>query len=235
MERFEVIMPCYIISEELFELTKNAIDSLGNVDLIVVDNASLIGGGYLREKATTYIRNNENLGYGKAVNQGLVLAHLGNYIAIANNDIRVSPNWQKAAIKAFDDNVYSCHFRMIPYEEPFSYGDQTWITGKERWCSSSFFVLNKNQPLFLYDEGYLNSYDDYDYWKRVRDAGLMTAYTNKACYQHKDSSTQQLIAQRAENDKKNLEYFKTKWRENPDTMFKNKYPEQWKVPWRPFP
>lgn len=235
MKEFTVIMPCWLINEELVELTKNAIESLGDVNLIIVDNGSTMGGGYLRSVADTYIRNKENLGYAKAVNQGLVLAHLGSYIAISNNDIRVSSNWQEVAKQVFSEaSTYSCHFRMIPYDEPFSYGDQIWYTGKERWCSSSFFVLNKEQQYFLYDEEFLNSYDDYDYWHRVRQSGSKTAYTNKASYQHKDSTSQQLRSDRAENDKKNYEYFKQKWGEYPDIMLAKEFPEQMLKPWKPF-
>lgn len=232
MDRFEVIMPVWIINEELLQLTKNAIESLGDVDLIIVDNASTIGGGYLRSIAKTYVRNNVNLGYAKAVNQGLMLAHLGNYLVIANNDIRVSPNWQEVTREALKEEAYSLHFRMIPYEEEMKLGDKIFYEGRERWCSSSFFVLNKNQQLFIYDENFLNSYDDYDYWKRVRDNGLKTAYTTKACYQHKDSSSQQFRTDRSENDKKNYEYFKEKHGEYPDILFAKIYPTQMLKDWR---
>jgi GT2 family glycosyltransferase len=233
---FTVIMPCWIINEELVKLTMSAIDSLGDVNLIVVDNGSTLGGGYLRSVADIYIRNKENLGYAKAVNQGLMLCHLSQYIAIANNDIRVSPNWKEVAKEVLaNDEAYSCHFRMLSYDEPFSYGDLTALTGKERWCSSSFFVLSPSEQKFLYDENFLNSYDDYDYWKRVRDAGLLTAYTNKASYQHKDSSSQVLRPDRSENNKKNYEYFKEKHGEYPDILFAKTYPDQMTKKWRPHP
>lgn len=228
MDKWEVIIPCWIVNEEILELTKNTIDSLGKVDLIIIDNASSIGGGFLRSVAKTYIRNNENLGYAKAVNQGLVLSHLGSYIAIANNDIRVSPNWKEVTKEVFTGNnkVYSCHFRMTDYDIPFQYGNQTWYTGRERWCSSSFFVLNNEGGYELYDEEFLNSYEDWDYWKRVRDLGAMTAYTTKACYQHKHSSSQVLVPERFENNLKNEKHFKEKHGEYAEVLFDKQYPKQ---------
>lgn len=233
MKEFSVIMPCWLVNEELIQLTKEAIDSLGDVNLIIIDNGSPMGGGYLRSVADVYIRNKENLGYAKAVNQGLVLARMGQYIAIANDDIRVSPNWKEVTKEVLkEEDTYSCHFRMIPYDEPMKFGDKTWYTGRERWCSSSFFVLNKDQQYFLYDENFLNSYDDYDYWLRVRKAGLHTAYTTKACYQHKDSFTQKLRADRSENDKRNIEYFKQKWGGYPDAMLQEEFPDQFTRDWR---
>src|SRR5258708_18792963 len=97
MKEFTVVMPCWIINEELLELTKNAVESFGEVNLIVVDNGSIVEGGYLRSVADTYIRNKENLGYARAVNQGVMLGELGKYTALSNNDIPVSSNWQEVA------------------------------------------------------------------------------------------------------------------------------------------
>lgn len=231
----DVIMPCWLVNDELIALTKSAVESLGECNLIIIDNGSPLGGGYLRSVAGVYVRNKENLGYAKAVNQGLRLSK-NKLKAIANNDIRVSPGWQELAEGVLNNSprTYSCHFRMIPYDQPFNPGTTIFFEGKERWCSSSFFVIGANEP-FMYDENFLNSYDDYDYWFRVRESGWKTAYTNRAEYQHKDSTTQQLIPERSENDKKNMEYFKKKHGEYPDDQFARIYPDQMKEDWKPFP
>ena len=228
MNEFTVILPVYILNNDLLTLTTNAIQSFGKVNLIVVDNASPIGGGYLRSVADVYIRNKENLGYAKAVNQGLKLAK-SEFIAIANNDVKVSTNWQEVAKEVFaqNDNIYSCHFRMTDYDIPFAYGDKIAVGGMERWCTSSFFVIESWKPQ-LYDENYFNSYDDWDYHKRVRESGLKQAYTNKACYQHKHSTTQLLIPDREENNQRNREYFKTKWGEYAEDLFAQEFPDQMK-------
>ena len=94
MDKLSVIMPCFILNEEILVLTQNAIDSLGDVHLIIIDNASPAGGGLLRDRADLYIRNKSNLGYAIAVNEGIKLSK-NEFIAIANNDIRVSKNWQE--------------------------------------------------------------------------------------------------------------------------------------------
>jgi len=221
-----VIIPCWIVNEEILQLTKNTIESLGEVNLIIVDNGSLVGGGYLRSIANIYIRNKENLGYAKAVNEGLKLVKT-EYIAIVNNDTRISPNWQEVTKEVFekDDKTYSCHFKMTDYDTPFTYGNKIAIGGKERWCTSSFFVIKSWKPQ-LYDENYFNTYEDYDYWYRIRSSGWKQAYTNKAIYQHKHSFTQKFIPERAENDKKNYEYFKKKWGIYPDIGFAQEFPEQ---------
>ena len=220
----KTIIPCWLITEQLKELTQNTVNSLGETELIIVDNGSPLGGGYLREIADVYIRNKENLGYAKAVNEGLRLCDQGELVAVANNDIRVSEGWQKIAEEIMQDPlVMSVHFKMIPYNEPFSLGDKVWITGKERWCTNSFFVM-RNCGLF--DENFLNSYDDWDLHYRMYQKGFKTAYTNKASYQHMDSFTQQFVPDRNENDIKNKEYFVKKHGDLPEKLWEKMFPLQ---------
>jgi hypothetical protein len=56
-------------------------------------------------------------------------------------------------------------------------------------------------------------------------------------FQHKDSSTQNLLDQeeRRTSDNKNREYFKKKFGEYPDVLYERQFPEQLKKPWKPFP
>ena len=229
-----IIIPVWSNDEETMVLTENAVNSLKTPESVffIVDNGSTLGGGKMREMADVYIRLKTNLGYAKATNLGLKACLGVNAVVVANNDIRVSNNWLEVAGEILqDEKVGSVHFRMIPYEEPFSYGNNVWKEGKERWCSSSFFVMRLFQ---FYDDSYFNSCEDWDYWLRFRKT-FKTAYTNKACYQHLDSFTARKIPEREENDKRNREYFKSKYGEYPEVLFAKEYPEQMKVPWKPFP
>ena len=227
-----VIMPVYILNERTLVLTENAIMSLGkpeDIFLVIVDNASTCGVDYLKDRADDYIQNKENLGYAKAVNQGIrsFIDSPQKLIAIANNDIRVSPNWREVTRRVLKDpEIYSCHFRMTDYEIPFKYGRRIVKTGMERWCTGSFFVIDITDGPFFFDERFFNSYDDWDYSYRVREQGLFTTYTDMACYQHHHSWTQQQIPEREENDKKNAEYFKEKHGNYAEDLFKNMYPDQ---------
>ena len=227
-------MPVWLKDPDLVSLTENAVKSLreNDIQLTIIDNGSPLGGGALREWADLYIRNPVNLGYARAVNQGLQM-HFGDVVAIANNDIRVSPNWKEVAEEILKDKeVCSVHFRMIPYDQPFNPGQDTWVGGKERWCSSSFFVVRAEH---FYDENLLNSYDDYEYWYRWRKSGYKQAYTNKSEYQHLDSSTVQRLPEHTEENKKNYEYYKEKHGEYPDIQFAKEFPDQLKEQWKPFP
>lgn len=235
---FSVIMPVWIQQQETLFLTSNALNSIREtgekVEMIIIDNGSGKGAAVLREEADVYIRFQKNLGYPKAVNYGFRVAG-GRYLAVANNDIRVSENIFKESEEVLElrDDIGSVHFRMVGYDEQINLGNRTWVTGKERWCSSSFFIIRKKAvPKGLFDERFgLGGYDDVDFWLRVRDNGWKTAYTNKACYRHLHSHTQILLdnkdrGSRQERDKRNFEYFTKKWRVNPDQALVDRYPDQ---------
>jgi len=228
-----VVSPLWLINQDCLDLTKEAVASVGDVPLILVDNASPLGGGYLRSIADTYIRNKENLGFAKAVNQGIKLAQT-RYVAILSNDVRVSPNWREVADQAFSANTdaFSVHFRMTDYDVPFAYGDQIVPTGKERWCTAAFFILDTENVMcdelnpdgLYFDETFFNSYEDWDLFMRARELGYQTVYTDKACYQHMHSFTQKLVG--FPKTEKNKEYFIKKHGEDPDVKFARLYPEQ---------
>lgn len=237
-----VVMLQYNFNEDLALLTKTAIESVNyscpERELIIVDNASVYGGAFARNEADVYIRNKINLGYPAGVNQGVALSK-GEFIAIANNDIKVSPNWWKVAQEILKDpEVGIVHFRMDGYDEERPLGLDTWIEGRERWCSSSFFVIRR-EAFQGYDEAYgAGGFDDYDHHTRMRAKGWKQAYTNKASFNHMDSityRTMEATEERAKRDLKNKEYFKTKFGEYPDVMFAKDYPDQVSKPYMPFP
>lgn len=226
-----VIMPCFNTSQEIYLLTQQAIESIkqNEVELIIIDNGSTFAPGYLKQQADVYLKNQFNHGYPYAVNQGIVAAK-GDILAIANNDIRVPKNiFFVGESVLLDPKVGSVHFKMLPYNEPFTYGDKVWLTGRERWCTSSFFMIKREAAIF-YDEQYeFGGYDDWDYWHQVRHLnGWMTAYTNRSCYQHWGSWT---LSQIPENLKStnNREYFKSKFGHYPEDIWQLKYPDQMKA------
>ena len=247
MPEISVVLPVWITNDELYSLTGKALESLmnsqgwGKCELIIIDNASPIGADQLLSLADIYIRNKVNLGYVKAINQGLKLSQ-GSLIAVPNNDTRISPNWIQVAKEVFqrDPKAGSLHFKMVGYNEPFNLGDAVWDKGKERWCQCSWFIWRKKaaDQIQGLDENYgLGGYDDWDWLLRMRRKGWKSMYTNAAAFQHKDSSTQNILDQekRKMSDNKNYEYFKSKFGEYPDKMWERLYPEQYKVPWRPYP
>jgi GT2 family glycosyltransferase len=245
--KLSVVMLMYNINEQLAQLTKTAIDSVNfsvkDKEFIMIDNNSSYGAAYAKAETDIYVHNKINTGYTGGVNQGLALAK-GDFIAIANNDIKITPNWWEEAQKIFDEDpeVGTVHFKMVGYDEPPNLGTDTWITGKERWCHASFYIIRREAiPEGNYFEGYTaGGYDDYDFFHRMRDLnGWKQAYTNKAAFQHMDSSTYNALDaidhSRSERDLKNREIYKERHGEYPDIQFAQLFPEQMITYWKPFP
>lgn len=216
------VVPAYTLNDQIQALTEAAIASVGDVPLVVIDNASPQGGGYLRKMATTYVRNSVNLGFAKACNQGVKLATT-RYVAIVSTDVVLSPNWQQVAYENFNEDMFSLHFRMTDYGVPFAYGNQFRETGKERWCTAATFVLDKQKGLF-FDEDYFNSYEDWTLFHEARKAGYKTAYTDKACFQHQHSFTQRFTGFAKTDENKHL--FIKKYGDTAENLFARDFPEQ---------
>lgn len=219
-----VVVPAWTINDAVQKMTENAIDSIGDVPLIIIDNASPQGGGYLRSKADTYVRNKENLGFAKAVNQGIKLAKT-RYAAIVSTDVRLPANWKEIFSENMTEDAFSFHYKMTNYEDPFTDGGKVWPTGKERWCTAAFFILDKEKGL-LFDEDYFNSCEDTDLFYRARKAGYKQIYTNKASYQHAHSFTQRFVD--FTGSEQNKEIFKGKHGEYPDILIGKELEEQMK-------
>lgn len=237
----DVVMLAYNFNEELAGYTESAIHSVRQAPmgkLILIDNASEVRAGMLRENADIYVRNKTNLGYPAAVNQGVSLSTT-EFVAISNNDIRVPSNWVDVALEIFKDlTVGTVHYKMIGYDHPFELGNDTWIGGKERWCHCSFFVVRR-EAFQGYDTNYdKGGYDDYDHNYRIRQKGWKQAYTNKSAFQHVDSITYRTMESqedRKKRDLKNREYYKSKFGEYPDVQFTKEFANQMTIPYVPFP
>lgn len=243
MKDLDVIMPAWIRNDELERLTMDSINSIWASDgfqkmgrFIFIDNGSPRGGSMLHQAADIYIRNRSNIGYPAAINQGIKLSK-SDYLAIANNDIKVSPNWLTIAREVFSEvpkkvKLGSLHYRMIDYDQPMTYVNRTWVTGKERWCNGSFFVIRRKvfDEVGLYDEDYgLGGYDDWDFQHRMRHIHKWkTAFTAEACFQHKHSSTLKTIKDREERDVHNKERFNHKFGAYAEDIWQQLYPKQMK-------
>jgi glycosyltransferase involved in cell wall biosynthesis len=106
-----IIVPCWLTGakdNEVWGYTKACVDSvvehLDTYELILVDNGSTVGQEWMKQVADTYIRNEENRGYGPAVNQGLAAAS-GDWLLVINNDIEFVHDWITKAVDAWDERT----------------------------------------------------------------------------------------------------------------------------------
>lgn len=223
------------------QYTKGCIDSLLRdtqrvpYEIIVIDNASTDGTReYLETKSRDLDRtrdclipifNEKNLGVAPAWNQGLKAAK-GDYLAVLNNDILVTPGWLRSLLWAMD-------LHRIDLISPFAATGPLTYELEERaarftkrnlsilWNEYDFcaFVMPRStyNKIGLFDEGFLiGGYEDTDYCYRVRKAGLRYGVSGASFIHHFGSSTLGEFKKRGDKHAShNKDYFMKKWGEDP--------------------
>lgn len=192
-----IVIPCLdklrYTRECLAQLARH---TSGPYELIVVDNGSKDGtAAFLaRQPRVRLIRNKKNLGFAKAINQGMRAAR-GRYVVWLNNDAVVTPGWLEGLIACAERSpaigaVGPCTNEAVGYQRvsPVPYKDnkgllrfsQAWAM-KNRGRSlaahrlTGFCLLLKREAVRqvgLLDERFTPAcYEDYDYCLRLRQAG----------------------------------------------------------------
>lgn len=178
-------------------------------EVIVIDNNSTDGSfEKIRKKfpKVKLIKNNENLGFAKAVNQGIKLSK-GEYVFIGNDDIVFEKNSLKILIDSFLKDksigimggkifskknkkkiISSGHMMNLwtgnikPLKTDETQGEPFWIQG----CAMLIPKLVLNKVGFL-DPGFNHFFEDIDLCMRVRKIGLKVVYIPNAIFWHGDS------------------------------------------------
>lgn len=114
--KLEPLTSVVVVSYNQWHLTERCLQSIADqsdtdaLEIIVVDNASsdetpqrLQSWQSQDPKRRRIVLNQDNLGFGPAVNQGLALA-MGDYLIILNNDIIVGPGWARGLRRHLEIN-----------------------------------------------------------------------------------------------------------------------------------
>ena len=105
--RVSIIIPIY----NKWQFTHNCLKSIkenkpqAEFEIIVIDNASFDDTSLLFKKIKniTYLKNNTNLGFSKACNQGAKIAK-GEYLLFLNNDTIAKKHWLDPLVDELDSN-----------------------------------------------------------------------------------------------------------------------------------
>lgn len=207
-----VIVPCWITEEDILHLTYKCIDSIrtySDVELILIDNGSILGTDFMLDESDIYVRNKYNIGFTKAVNQGIRLSTQP-YILVGNNDVEMLPNNIEELMNVLV-NKEDCG-AVLPSGSEFDGLTKEGVTGC--WWMTSKEIINK---VGLLDERFINRFSDFDYVHRLNNAGLECYGTNKAKIIHKGSASLDKMSD-GDNDSEYIQSrnrFLIKWRNDP--------------------
>lgn len=221
----DIIIPVW----DRLQLTQQCIDSIiqhtasSSYRLIIIDNHSnKETEDYLRglKKQASFdlvlIRNEENLGFVKAVNQG-VRSSQGEYICLLNNDTQVQEGWLEELIKVAKSNP---QIGIVnPGGDNMLYKKGQPLSGKwvEIGFASGFCMLIKREVIDrvgLLDEAYRTGFwEETDYCQRAKKSGYICAAAKGAYVYHLGHKTFESFDKERVSDlfERNKELFVSRW------------------------
>jgi len=207
MAKCDIIVPVWNNKE----LTEQCLNSIFNSEdcgyhIIIIDNASdLPASSYLKQISGSYsdkvtlIRNDQNLGFTKAVNQGIKTS-LADYVCIINNDIIVFDNWLSEMITIADSsadigivNPANNFGRPKPKDKSYQEYARDKVKGRqgtyvETVTPVGFCYLIKREiinKIGLLDERFNPGYfEDTEYARRAKTAGYKAVFAKGAFVFH---------------------------------------------------
>lgn len=197
-------------------LTRRCLDSLlANSlclkEVLVINNASTDDTAALLTQYASQpnslirvITNTQNLGFGRAVNQGFREA-TGDYLVELNNDTWVMHGWDQAlvdAMRALGVDVVSPYFYERPHSDDLTHLAKQFVRrnhgrARHHFAAICFMIRRgaydrlKFDHGGLFDERFFVTYEDTDLLKRMGDLGIRYAQTGSCFLWHHSMATRQ--------------------------------------------
>ena len=220
------------------EYTKECLDSLFKSTsfpfrLIIVDNASdTQTAQYLDDvkkrspEQVSLIRNNENMGFVKAVNQGIKQSTAA-YVCLLNNDTQVASGWLREMVKiaeAKDDiGIVNPNSNTLGWKLKKSQSLET--TAQELksysgeyfrlpWACGFCMLIKRKviQEVGFFDEVYgMGTFEDADFSKRAQAAGLLSVCAKAAYVYHRERRSFIKFKKFDRDFQRNRQIFFSKW------------------------
>lgn len=252
MKELSVIVILYNSEKTInrcFESIKNSASENLRFNLIVIDNASVDIGMQtaiaavekLKISNVKFIRNQQNIGFARAVNQGLKYSRQkfnSDYFLLLNPDAYLKKDCLEKLIKkiASEENIGLVAPSIVDpkINQPwFSGAEINWFLMKTTHLSSGDYLLKTKSYLTgccllikksvidkirFFDESFFLYYEDVDFSLRAQKAGFKIALEEKAICYHQES-------QSSDSEIKNYHLVKS------GLLFFHKYYPFWALPY----
>jgi predicted SAM-dependent methyltransferase len=224
-----IVIPCYNQHDMAHECLEAIRENTSNYEIIIVDNGSTPP--YL--DAT--IRNEANLGFPVAINQGIKAAR-GDIICLLNNDVIVTPGWADRLMSGLEKysivgpvtnycaglqrTVVGSYSNSVElYSQAKKYGENHKGECKDaNWIIGFLFMFRKQlyNEIGEFDESlWPCSGEELDFCMRAKKNGHNVGIIKDCYVHHEGSKTFQLIGlDYNELCKRNDEHLKVKWGKN---------------------
>ena len=206
-------------------------------EVIIIDNASSDGTVEFLDSLegdVKIITNDTNLGFAMSNNQGAKVAK-GKYLMFLNNDTIPQPGWLENMVKIMKErsDVAVVGSKMIYPDNTIQHAgvvfdvsdagvhishiykgfdrdrkavnhirEMNAVTAACMLVKKDFFLNNR-----MFDEGFLNGYEDIDFCLRVREKGLKIIYTPESELLHYEEMTEGRLSY----SERNIRHFLNKW------------------------
>lgn len=213
MNKVDIIIPCW----NNHDFTQKCLQSIRMQTkqpyrLILVDNGSHPAVGLMHTlcKDWIVIRNDINLGFAKAVNQGLKASDKSAYKVVLNNDTEVPAGWLEKMCKVAEDKRTGMVGALSSsFTEPHYYKNAERIKALSEIRKVYFHcVLIKPEvidAIGYLDEGFEFAYcEDDDYCQRATDMKFMLTYAYDVVVKHHHMASTKLLPNIGEIYEKNL-------------------------------
>lgn len=240
--RCSIIIPCFNRVDRTIEcwraLQETQVANIP-VEVIFIDNGSTDGTSEFLAKTSPaiVIRNEENLGFSKANNQGAARAR-GDVLIFLNNDTIPAQGWLEPLLDLLSKPEIGIVGSKLIYPDGriqhagiivreriagktqlvcdhihrLSRHDAPWVNVERDYQAVTGACLAIRRETFRklggFDEEFFNGYEDLDLCFRAREAGLRVVYCPRSLVVHYESSSQG----RFQRDDHNTALFSERWR-----------------------
>ncbi|MDQ2785419.1 MAG: glycosyltransferase [Chloroflexota bacterium] len=234
--RFSIIVPLFnrvLFTTICVRALMAVADRWDETEVILVDNGSQDGtAAFLTTLDATFriVRNERNMGFAHACNQGAAAAR-GDYLIFLNNDTVPQPGWLTALAGAMDgpcvpvvvgarllfpdDTVQHAGLGFNAQHEPIHlfYGEEASEAARQSRAvpaiTGACLLVARDRFLAAggFDEGYVNGFEDLDFCCRMRKEGGTVWYVAESILYHFESASDG----RYRSDVANADRFQSRW------------------------